>query len=313
MGDATIARGDVRPGDLVFVGADEDRVSQSVVNLDRGRFSHVGVCVRPGELRSARTHHKGDPRHEIGGVNDDTFAALIDERKRPLYAATPDPAVVDVVTSLKRIEGERIGVPDTDFSFVKLFVVSAALYAFDGTDDVLKRAAARAGRAWDERHRVDRHDPSYFCAEWVSIVFGVDFTFGDLRPPAVDVAPSLHAGDVGVDAPDLGVDLDVLHEWAGSVVRRADDVEERWASVLALAAALYERAPGFMAARAMDFGDLVWEHLSPWWTKLKALAGMDQPIMGEQPYDDAAALPASLVTPRMLEKASWLGEIRRVT
>jgi hypothetical protein len=187
----------------------------------------------------------------------------------------------------------------------------------------------RAARAWSvPANDLDPFDdePAYFCSEFVALASGREFTLGEFLPDDhVEMAASQPPLETPTDlSPVWGVDgadlldlrrvlrlgIEMLAEAAGAAI------DERYAALAAALVDLREYDPGFVHDRIED---LEWsaarliEVRYPGlparlikWLRDGGHLPSDAIAQGEV-LSAATPLPTSLVTPRMLERAAWLG------
>lgn len=285
---------DVRVGDLVFLQPDGDLLTQMITRYDHGAFSHVGIVVEPGVMASSRTSRLslGPDDQDYGGIRLNAIADLSDRRPHiGRLSFTAEEGLDGVTRTLDLLEYGRAH--RSGFSFVKLFLVGAALDAVqdDQTDPArtaILTSAARAAHAWEasEQRRL-RQQQSFYCSEAICVAYpSMTFTYGDFCTfPAAPVTESaLSPSDV----------LALVRHLCSELERYPTTGGQRDA-VVDVVAALVTHDVGFLSEVARAAIEFLRPHVEA--------DSVKQP-------GDGDPLPTSLVTPRVLTQSSWVEWVR---
>lgn len=293
---------EVQTGDLVFLHAPlDEQLPRMIVKYDQSQFSHVGIVVETGVMASSRTNqlsYERQPGEDFGGVR---LNAIIDFRFRQPCIGRPrltEEARIEAASStLSFLEygfGHRSG-----FSFVKLFIVAAALNAVredksaEARDAILSRAASAAELwAFPEQYRI-RQQPTFFCSEAVSAAYPSErYTYQDFWT----FPPSLGAEIFGPSVGDIPSFIrDLLAE-----LGRHRPTDQQTRALKDLVSTLFHHDFAFLKETAKALLDAVD-------SRREGLAPPQVPARVPHANDP---LPTSLVTPRMLCQANWLEWVR---
>jgi hypothetical protein len=311
------------------MGPKGDPVSDSVPRLDTGRFSHVALCTEPGFVVQARFHVKGDKGGDSSGLRRDSFAFL-PALERPLFAGRPTDEQ-RALSAAKRANGvfsqlESAG-RDSDFSLVKLFLVSAALHVFgpgcihDPNGEDARHAVIRAAQA-------NELGDAFFCSEFVAMAFEQSYVLRDFLPGEQAPEPPLPEKKTDLLGRIFGIEPHIARHWFAQAMTTVEStfglpVDEKTAAVIAAMAELElydadfidhrledlsELATKVVKNRVHDLLDAIKHHVFP----EPVPPPPPLPWVPQLPLPLETPLPTSLVTPRMLEHATWLDFIEEL-
>lgn len=285
-------------GDLVFLEPTNEPLPAMIKKYDRGSFSHVGIVVEPGVMASSRTNRLSLEREhdrDFGGIRLNAIADLM-IRKPHIGRPRADPdGRIDAATRM--LDLLEYGVPPRDrsgFSYVKLFLVAAALDAVKvGQDERARNAilarASRAAALWAAAEQA-RHGQlqSFFCSEAICVAYpSTTFTFRDLwtfPAPSIDTTGLPSMSDV----------ISLINALLESL-RDSRITPEQKESVEKVAVTLLVHDPRFLGEAAAALLDQLRPHGE---AEAPVAPGPDDP------------LPTSLVTPRMLQHHPFLAWVR---
>lgn len=326
----------LRPGDLVFVGAEDTGLGAMVTELDGCAFSHVGVVsdTETGRMLSARTDRDARlDRPDLGGVRRNDLADLVGRGLFVAPLALPDDIRRAGIEAIGEGEEDPLGADDRSysrFSFAKLVIASTALAA------VRRRAPLppnRAEKLWAAA--VAAADalpwggdfPGSTCAELVAAAYDLEFDAaafwvadGEPHPTGVVTSDPITvvAVDDGTDGAARGegeaATLDLTdHSHVASREGALDELEE---VVHDLIQAYRDIDLTFTQIRAVvELMVVVWRYDRPLGKRLVGAAwellGHPEPHHPSPVPDGPFAppefllrfgrpLPTALVTPRML-------------
>ena len=217
---------DVPPGDIVFLKSGGDAIAKEIEKLDGGEYTHVGITNKKGRIVSAHVEWRwmwlgwnevwkagwnevwkagwkavwklGSKKIGIGGIREGDVCASM--QRRPLVRQPADRflSVADTLRWIEPLNQDGGGEVRSGFSFVKLFVVAAGLQALKTSNEDLLALVAATAEAWSAKAQVAAgQKPTFYCAEFVALAYGAEFTWKDFRNP--DSASQ--AGGTGPSAP----------------------------------------------------------------------------------------------------------------
>ncbi|MDF2976532.1 MAG: Permuted papain-like amidase enzyme YaeF/YiiX, family [Actinomycetospora sp.] len=290
----------VRAGDLVFF-AGGDHLSRMLAEVDGVILTQVGIALGDGTVVSCRTDGAGplDPSAG-GGVRRDALAWWREDQGRfalvgrigPEDLAPDRPEYAAVRDRAARFARRCLEHP-TWFSATKTVLPVLAIgtmppfpefTAADGA--AMVDLAVAAGDAW----RAGAEQPVYAGSEFVATALDTRFTRHDLQPK------SLVLLDSSDDRPEP--------DYRDLVVAVLAEQRQTVATSLLcdLADRLQRHHPRFMPDVVGPLAAIVADPDAPSPTRLRE--AFHRPVPGgDRP------IPASLVTPRVLVEAAWVGDV----
>jgi hypothetical protein len=186
---------DVPLGDIVFLKSGGDAIAKEIEKLDGGEYTHVGITNKQGRIASAHVEWrwkwlglkagwKAISKVGLGGVREGALCASM--RRSPLVRspAGPFPSVSDTIKWIEPLNEDGGGEVRSGFSFVKLFVVAAGLRALQTNNEDLLALVAVTAEAWSAQAQIGHgQKPTFYCAEFVALAYGAEFTWKDFRNP----------------------------------------------------------------------------------------------------------------------------------
>ena len=284
----TIGVDEVQRGDILLVTQRPgDPLAELIIDLDRSpnHFSHGGVAGGNGTIISSYPSTlEGLMPVEVGGLHHDPFEHFWGYGQSIHRLVLPDG--VDRKAALARLDRYPES-RETTFGIAKIVMVAAALHALIHEEQLGEEAtgavvlsAIVAGEAWSS-------ETDFFCAEFAAHIYDLTelpFTVADLRP----------GGPVrGLE--EAARRTLIKFGMQGLLLGRTDEEQE---TLRAFVATVEEHDPAFFDEGVQVLLDA-------------ALHGLGLGRRGAA-LPDETAVPAALITPRML--AAWgtaTEEIRR--